>query len=75
MNTSADWVGIRLLDFGSGGACALMHEPRKQWVYVEKAFDEIWGAAPIAAFFCVSDSVVVVVVVGVFGDGVGSSAV
>jgi hypothetical protein len=57
------------LDFGSSNdVCALRCTYRWRTIS-EQAFDEIQGTALVAAFFCASDSVVVVV------GGVGSSAV
>lgn len=58
------WIGGWWLDFGSDNASALMlmYRLRKH---------ESQGPALTAAFFCISDSVVVVVAVG----RVGSSAV
>lgn len=59
------------LDFcGSDDVCALMLMNMCRLRNInEQAFDKSQGPAPVAAFFCISDSVVVVV------SGVGSSAV
>ena len=61
--------GLWQLDLcGSDDVCALRCIYRRRNVS-EQAFDESQGLAPIAAFFCIADSAVVVV------DGLGPSAV
>ena len=59
------------MDFcGSDDVCALMLMNMCRLRNIdERAFDKSQGPAPVTAFFCISDSVVVVV------SGVGSSAV
>ena len=57
------WIGGWWLDFGSDNASAVM-------LMYRLGNDESQGSTLVAAFFCISDSVVVVAV-----GGVGSSAV